>query len=213
VHGRRDGRRCGVACGGKSRGGLLRGRWLGALRHEAPPVQQTAERLGVEGDAATLQVLKTIHTTHGGKISLARLLSGTLKDGETLFGRNGSGERVSGLFTLTGQEPTKISDAVAGATVALGRMDDVVTGETLSSAKGETTQRLSVQPPSPVYGRALSAAEKKDEVKLTTALSKIIEEDPSIALEHDADTHDMVLWGQGEMHLRVALERLSLIHI
>src|SRR5207342_554594 len=61
----------------------------------------------------------------------------------------------------------------------------------------------------PVFGLAIAAKEKKDEVKLTAAISKIIEEDPSISLTHSQDMGEMVLWGQGEMHLRVALEKLT----
>jgi elongation factor G len=59
-----------------------------------------------------------------------------------------------------------------------------------------------------VYGMAISVSDRKDEVKLTSAVTKLIEEDPSLSLEINGGTHEMVLWGQGEMHLRVALERL-----
>ena len=59
-----------------------------------------------------------------------------------------------------------------------------------------------------MFGLAIAAKEKKDEVKLTAAIAKIIEEDPSISLSHSQDMGEMVLWGQGEMHLRVALEKL-----
>ena len=59
-----------------------------------------------------------------------------------------------------------------------------------------------------MFGMAIAAKEKKDEVKLTAAIAKIIEEDPSLSLSHSQDMGEMVLWGQGEMHLRVALEKL-----
>ena len=65
------------------------------------------------------------------------------------------------------------------------------------------------EPPQPVYGVAIGVRDRKDEVKLTGALARLMEEDPSLKLEHARDTHQMVLWGQGEMHLRVALERLK----
>ena len=63
--------------------------------------------------------------------------------------------------------------------------------------------------PRPVYGIAIELKDRKDEVKLSAALAKLIDEDPSLILEHSKDTHQVVLWGQGEMHLRVALERLK----
>ena len=205
-----DGLICPVLLGSAENGnGILR--LMKALRHEVRGIAQTAERLGVSSDdgAAIVQVLKTFHTTHGGKLSVARVLAGDIKDGTVLYGAEGNDERVSGIFSLMGQEPKKLGSAGAGATVALGRMDSVATGTTLSSTKGECEQIMPVTAMPGVFGKAISARERKDEVKLSTAIGKIIEEDPSIALDHNADTNEMVLWGQGEMHLRVALERLS----
>lgn len=205
-----DGLICPVLLGSAENGnGILR--LMKALRHEAPDVSQTASRLGVDadGDEKVVQVLKTVHTTHGGKLSVARVLAGTIEDGAVLYGREAQDERVSGIFSLMGQEPTKMAKAETGATVALGRMESVVTGETLSSTKGECRQLRPVERMPGVFGLAIAAQERKDEVKLTTAIGKIIEEDPSLSLEHNPDTNEMVLWGQGEMHLRVALERLA----
>jgi len=187
--------------------GILR--LMKALRHEAPPVTQTAERLGLStGPGAVAQILKTFHTTHGGKLSVARVLRGTFKDGDTVIGANGEDERIGGLFTLKGQEATKASQAVAGDTVGLGRLEGISTGETVSTEKG-VDQLVSIAPPPPVLGKAIAAKERKDEVKLTSAIHKIIDEDPSLSLVHKQDAGEMVLNGQGEMHLRVAQERLT----
>ena len=187
--------------------GILR--LLKALRHEAPGLTRTVERIGVSGDEPVLQVMKTFHTTHGGKLSLARILSGNISDGDTIYGRDGETDRISGLFTLMGQEPSKISKAGAGDTVALGRLENICTGDTLSTIKGSTLQLIDLDVPAPVYEVAVTATERKDEVKLTSAIHKIIEEDLSIGLEHNQSTNEIVLRGQGEMHLRVTLERLT----
>jgi len=188
--------------------GILR--LLKALRHEAPGVAETVARLGAaQKTGASAQVLKTFHTAHGGKLSLARVLSGEIVDGAVLYGAKGEDERVAGVFTLMGQEPKKQDKAATGDTVALGRLESVATGETISSEKGTPKQLVTIEMLEPVYAMALSARERKDEVKLTGALAKIMEEDPSISLEHNQTSHEMVVWGQGEMHLRVALERLT----
>ncbi len=188
--------------------GILR--LLKALRHEAPDVAATAGRLGVEaGGGAVGQVLKTFHTAHGGKLSLTRVLAGEIGEGSVLYGAEGQELRAAGVFTLMGTEQRKSGKAGAGETVALGRLEDIRTGETVSTEKGSTPQVVSVAPPQGVYGLAISVADRKDEVKLTTAAQRLMEEDPSLVLTHEADTHEMVLWGQGEMHLRVALERLA----
>ncbi|MBL8895190.1 MAG: elongation factor G [Rhizobiales bacterium] len=188
--------------------GILR--LLKALRHEVPPVAALAQRLGLKpGPGATVQVLKTFHTAHGGKLSLARVLSGEFADGAVFYGGNGQEARTAGLFQLTGNTPTKIAKVQAGDTVALGRLEGMATGETLSTAKGSTPQLIKIDVSPGVYGLAISVSDRKDEVKLTSAIAKLIEEDPSLSLEHNQDTHEIVLWGQGEMHLRVALERLD----
>ncbi|MGB3139414.1 MAG: elongation factor G [Aestuariivirga sp.] len=186
------------------------GRLLKALRHEAPTVEATAKRLGLKsGAGATAQVLKTFHTASGGKLSIARVLAGELPDGAVVYGASGQEARVAGVFSMLGATPTKVPKATLGDTVALGRLEKINTGETISTVKGATKQ-LAVQTPAPgVYGVAVSVTDRKDEVKLTSSIAKLIEEDPSLSLEHNANTHEMVLWGQGEMHLRVALERLQ----
>jgi elongation factor G len=185
-------------------------RLLKALRHEAPGITETVKRLGVEPNSTMMaQTLKTYHTAHGGKLTLARVLSGTMADGQVLYGGRGQEGRVAGVFQLMGTEPKKIAAAKAGDTVALGRLEQMATGETISSAKGTTKQAFKLEVNPPVYGLAISVPDRKDEVKLTAAVAKLMEEDPSLSLVHNQDTHEMVLWGQGEMHLRVALERLA----
>ena len=186
------------------------GRLLKALRHEAPDVTMTAKRVGLKSNGgAVAQVLKTFHTAHGGKLSLARILCGEVADGAVFHGGKGQDSRTAGVFTLLGVTPNKVAKAVAGDTVALGRLDNMATAETISTTRGNTPQLVAVQRASGVYGLAISVSDRKDEVKLTSAIAKLIEEDPSLALDHNQDTHEMVLWGQGEMHLRVALERLQ----
>jgi elongation factor G len=201
-----DGLICPVLMGSAENGnGILR--LLKALRHETPFVQSTVKRLGVDKAPSCAFVAKTFHTAHGGKLSLARVLTGTFADGTTVYG-GADEERISGVFTVMGQEPLKRGEAGAGDTVAFGRLDSTKTGDTLTEDKGKKLAIKTAEVATPVFGMAIAAKEKKDEVKLTAAIAKIIEEDPSISLSHSQDMGEMVLWGQGEMHLRVALEKL-----
>jgi len=202
----RDGLICPVLMGSAENGhGILR--LLKALRHEAPFVEQTATRLGLDKEKSCAFIAKTFHTAHGGKLSLARVLRGNFADGASLYG-GADEERISGIFNVTGQEPQKRGEAKQGDTVAFGRLDSTKTGDSLSEEKGKAGKVIAPKPSAPVFGLAIGAKEKKDEVKLTAALAKIIEEDPSISLTHAQDMGEMVLWGQGEMHLRVAIEKL-----
>ena len=183
-------------------------RLLKALRHEAPFVDSTARRLKLENAKSAAHVLKTIYTAHGGKLSLVRVLAGEFGEGTVVQGAR-SEERAAAAFSMLGQEAKKRGPAKAGDTVALGRLEKIYSGETLSAEKAGGTQIKAPEPPQPVYGVAIGVKDRKDEVKLTGALARLMEEDPSLRLEHAKDTHQMVLWGQGEMHLRVALERLK----
>jgi elongation factor G len=202
----REGLICPVLLGSAEKGnGIVR--LLKALRHEAPFVDETARRLKLENARSAALVIKTLHSAHGGKLSVARVLAGDLAEGATVFGE-GTEERVAGVFSLVGAEAKKRGPAKAGETVALGRLEKVKTGETLTLEKSGIKQVERAIMPQPVYGVAIELKDRKDEVKLTTALARLVEEDPSLSLEHTRDTHQMVLWGQGEMHLRVALERL-----
>ncbi len=203
----REGLICPVFLGSAEHGnGIVR--LLKAIRHEAPTVKDTARRLKIENTKSSAQVIKTIHTPHGGKLSVVRVLTGEIGEGTELNG-DGHNERASGIFSLIGETVRKRGTAHAGDTVGVGRLEKIGTGETLTSERGSIKQVAPLKRPAPVYGLAISLKDRKDEVKLSAALSKLTEEDPALSLDHSQDTHQMVLWGQGEMHLRVALERLK----
>jgi elongation factor G len=185
-------------------------RLLKALRHESPGVSETAQRLGVKaGNEPVALVLKTFHTTHGGKMSVVRLLSGQAGDGTTLATSAGDAGRVSGVFKPMGQHFEKRGQATVGETVALGKLETARTGDTLSSGKQPVAPLLQAKPYAPVLAIAVQAKERKDDVKLGPAFTKLTEEDPSLSVVHNAESHEVVIWGQGEMHLRVASERLA----
>jgi elongation factor G len=205
----REGLVCPVLMGTTTRAnGVLR--LMKALRHESPGIVETAKRLGVKaGSDAVAYVLKTLNTAHGGKMSVARVISGQAGDGTTLLSGDDEAGRVAGVFKLVGQTTEKRGPAAVGETVAFAKLDKAKTGDTLSAGKQAHAALAKVEPYPPVLAIAISAKERKDDVKLGQALNKLAEEDPSITIEHNAETHEVVLWGQGEMHLRVATERLS----
>jgi elongation factor G len=185
-------------------------RLLKALRHEVPEVGVTADRAGLKtGEGAIIQVLKTFHSAHGGKLSLSRIFSGSIKEGGVLHSRDGADVRIGGICHLKGEAQTKVTDAKAGDTVALLRLDHVVTGETLSDSKTRKLAKIDIEQLAPVYRLAIEALDRKDEVKLTAAIQKMREEDPSLHFEQNAELHEMSLVGQGEIHLKVAVERLQ----
>jgi elongation factor G len=180
-------------------------RLLELLAKEVPAPEVTNERLGVPlNGTAAVQILKTYHLTHAGKLSLARIWCGEVKDGMTL-----GDMRVGGVFKMFGAEHENIGSAVAGQIVGLGRMDEARTGQVLVNGSGDTPPEVpAAEPLKPMYAFAVSAENRNDEVKMSGALAKLTDEDPSLRFEQDPELHQSLLWGQGEMHLRVALERL-----
>jgi elongation factor G len=140
-------------------------RLLKALRHEAPDVCAAAKRLAIgPGNDTVVQVLKTFHSSHGGKLSLVRVLRGTLKDSAVLHGDDGREARIGGILSLSGDRQIKRNGAIEGDTVALARLEHFHTGETLSTAKAGAG-RTKVETLAPVYRFAIEAADRKDEVK------------------------------------------------
>ena len=190
---------------------------LEALLREAPEPAVTVERRGMfldNSDTRTsdtrtsdtvplAQVLKTYCTPQGGKLSLVRVWQGTVTDNMTL-----NGVRAGGMYRLCGQQQQSLNAAAAGSIVALARMEGIKTGDTLSldAELVETLPRA--ERIEPVYALAIMPEKRSDEVKLSSALTKLVEEDRSLHWEQHGDTHEIILWGQGEIHLQVALDRL-----
>jgi elongation factor G len=204
----RDGNVTPVLIGTAEKGnGVLR--LLKTIRHDVADVEATRKRLGVTDSAGTIaQVMKTIHTAHGGKLSVARILSGTVNDGNELTLPDGGTARVSGIYRLLGKDQAKLPSAKVGETVALGKLDGARTGQTLGSGKSGAKQLVEVSPPQPVFSIALRPRERKDDVKMSAAIQRLAEEDPSLVVAHQ-DTGETILSGHGEMHLRVTVERLD----
>jgi elongation factor G len=196
-----------VLIGAGQRGhGILR-LWK-ALRHDVLPASETARRRGIEpSDQPLVQIFKTVQAgqAYAGKLSYARIWRGSLRDGTTL-----DGSRVGGLYHFASGEPVRVQAAQAGELVAIGRLENVATGAVLGPA-GKANLPFP-EPPPPVYAFAIAAKDRKDDVKLSGALHKIVEEDPSLTIEQSRETGETLLRGQGEIHLNVTLERLASVY-
>jgi len=184
-------------------------RLLKALRHDTPFVEETAKRRDLPSNGVALngggvaECFKVLHQAHAGKLSLCRVWSGSLSEGQSL-----GGVRIGSLFRPFGQRLDKANEVTAGEIVALAKVDALSAGQAVSAA-GITAVADFPPAESPVFTLALAAKNRNDEVKLSGALHKITEEDPSLAYEQRAETHELLLKGQGEMHLKVAVEKLA----
>lgn len=173
------------------------------LKEETPTLDATMQRLQLpKGQGFLAQSFKTLHAPHVGKLSFVRVWRGEVADGQAL-----GGMRVAGVYRLFGGQQAKQSKAGAGEVVALGHLDTVATGQGIASGGMEELPWVDLL--QPVSALSLKATKNGDEVKLSAALAKLAEEDPSLQVELLAESHEQVLWGQGEIHLRNALDRLK----
>lgn len=174
-----------------------------ALRHETPQPAETAARLGIPaGDGLCATVFKTLHQSHTGKLSLARLWQGGIAENAML-----GTKRLAGLYRMMGGSIERQPQAGAGDVVALGRLDDIATGMLLDAGGLGTALPDWPAAAPPIHALALIPTDRKDEVKLTAALGKLRDEDPSLVI----DQHDgqLLLKGQGEIHLKLAVDKLK----
>src|SRR5271170_292625 len=160
----RDGLVCPVLMGTAMRAnGVLR--LMKALRHESPGIAETAKRLGLKGGADSVAyVLKTQNSTHGGRVSIARVLAGQAGDGTTFLSPDEEAGRVAGVFKLVGQSTEKRGPASVGEAVAFAKLERAKTGDTLSAGKQVHAALANVVPYPPVLAIAISAKERKDDV-------------------------------------------------
>ncbi|MBO6783421.1 MAG: elongation factor G [Alphaproteobacteria bacterium] len=174
-----------------------------SLRHDTPHAATTAMRRGhVTGDGLCAEVFKT-SSARTGKFSHARVWAGELTEGQTL-----GDVRLGQMYRLTGQEQEKVKAAVAGDVVALSRIEELRTGDVLNDA-GRVPSPVWPRPLSPVFAMSVTPERRDDDVKLSSALARLVTDDPSYVVEHEPDTGELLLRGQGEIHLAVAADRLE----
>lgn len=180
-------------------------RLLKTLRHETPPSSAAAERLGASGPSAF--IFKVSHGGAMGRLSFARTFGGPLKEGAELKTGEGETVRVGTLFTVQGEKTAKLGEAQAGDVVAIAKIEEVHAGHWL--AAGKAPAAIDVAQPARNYALAIATKDRKDDVRLSTALHKLIEEDRALAWEQDEALHETRLKGVNDEHLKVTLERLK----
>ncbi|MDJ0896795.1 MAG: elongation factor G [Alphaproteobacteria bacterium] len=178
-------------------------RLLKALRHETPAPNALAERLGISAGPAAITV-KTTHQQHAGKMSFVRVVSGELNEGMKM-----GDEKLQNLLRVNGGKRDRIDKAVTGDVIALTRIDSAETGKLLANGAGEGVELDWPEPPPAVLARAIHTENRQDDVKLSSALQRLTEEDPSFRIERREETGELLLWGQGEIHLRLATDWLK----
>jgi elongation factor G len=181
---------------------------------DAPPLTVQAGSTTTEiacdpGALTLLSVTKTFNDSHTGKMSLCKVVSGTLTPDAVLINTRTRGEeRLHALQALSGHTTTPASSVVAGDYVAILRLNGTRTGDTLAP-KGQPVTVPFPEPPPPALLVAVKPATRADDDKLMSALQRLCDEDPSLTVTRDDETHQTILGVSGEVHLSVTLERLE----
>jgi elongation factor G len=179
-------------------------RLLKLLRHEAPAPAQTAARVGASG----VHVFKIANGGAVGRLAYARVLGSGLAEGSELKA-GGEPVRVGALFSVQGDKTAKIANADTGDIVAIAKADAARTGMILGAqGHGDGSARLIELPPRNA-ALAIATRNRNDDVKLSTALHKLVEEDPALDWRQDEVSHETVLTGINDEHLHVTLAKLK----
>ncbi len=178
-------------------------RLLKALRHEAPDARAAAERLGLDGPSA--YVFGVSYAGQSGKLAYARAFGAPLKEGAELTLPDGARNRAGGLLSLMGGAQKKVATCEEGEIVALAKVDAAAAGMVLS-ADGKPREGPPLERHPPLFGMAIAPKDRKDDVRLSTALNKLVEEDWGLTVRRDSQ--QTLIEGRGESHLNLTLDRL-----
>ncbi|QDP20286.1 elongation factor G [Sphingomonas xanthus] len=180
-------------------------RLLKALRHEAPGPASTARRLGVE--KPSMYVFKIYHGGSVGRLALARTLGGPVRENSDFTSSGGEQGRLGALFSVQGDKTAKVAQVQDGDIAAVAKVDGVRSGDWLGEASLPPPVDLDL--PSRNCALAIEPADRKDDVKLSGALARILEEDAALSLEQDEASHEMRLRGVNDEHLKTTLAKLK----
>jgi len=179
-------------------------RLLKALRHEAPSAQAAATRLSASDPS--MYAFKVLHGSIG-RLALARVLGGRIKEGSELKASDGEHARAGSMFKVQGEKTQKIGEAQPGDVIAVAKVDGVQAGQWLGS--GKVPPDIDIDYPARNCAFAIEPADRKDDVKLSGALQRLTEEDAGLIVEHDEANHEIRLRGVNDEHLNTVIGRLK----
>jgi elongation factor G len=179
-------------------------RLLKLLRHEAPAPDAAAARLGI---TSGFHVFKISHGGAMGRLALGRVFGPALGEGEELVTPAGP-TRAGALFALQGEKTAKLAEAAPGAVIAVAKLESAAAGQMLGR-RGGSARNIAVEYPPRNVVLAIATRDRRDDVKLSTALHRLCEEDPSLQWSQDDASHETLLRGLNEEHLAVVLARLE----
>jgi elongation factor G len=182
---------------------------ISPIRGKNPKDGKEVERKPLPTEPFSAYVFKTIADPYAGRLSIFRVYSGVLKaDSTVLNATTGTKERIGQVFYLLGKKQVAAQIVDPGEIGVVAKLKDTYTGDTLSDESNPIVFEK-VRFAEPLISYALEPKSKGDEEKVSSALSRILEEDPTLRFQRDEETKEMLLSGMGQVHLEVTLERLK----
>ena len=170
---------------------------------------EPVERISVTDAPMSAFVFKTIVDPFVGKISVMKVITGKINSGTEVYNeRIGKTEKLGKLFFLRGKEQLELNYAEAGDIVAVAKLQNTKSGDTLCD-KSDVIRYLPLDFPSPTFYIAIEALDKNDDEKMGVGLARLREEDPSFVVERNNETHQTLLGGQGDIQLGIILAKLK----
>ena len=174
-----------------------------------PKTDQAEERRPNPKEPFSAMVFKTVSDPFTGKLSLFRVYSGTVKSDSVVFNPNKNcSERIGQILLPEGKKQKAVIEAVAGDIVAVAKLKETTTGDTLCDP-GKPIIYECPMSMKPVISFALEPKSKGDEEKIFSGLSRLTEEDPALHIQRDEETKEMIISGMGQVHVEVAIEKLK----
>jgi len=192
---------------GSAQNGFGIGRLLKMLRHDTPRAATTAARLGIENGTAA--IFKISHGCAVGRLALARLFGAPLTEGTELVASDGTRTRAGSLFALQGGQTSKVARAEPGDVVGIAKLDTAQAGDRLGTNGRAPAAPAATARPVTNCALAIAAKDHKDDVRLSTALNRLAEEDAALRWGTDEATGETLLHGLNDEHLGVVIARLK----
>jgi elongation factor G len=191
----------------------------GILAYLPSPIERAGVKAKIKGEEKSVQpspdepfsalVFKTLSDPYTGRISLMRVFSGRMNpDGTVTNSSRDTDEKLVGLFFLQGKDQVAAGQVKAGDIAATAKLKATVTGDTLC-AKGAAVEFPAIKFPEPSISFAIEPKSRADEDRISQATHRITDEDPTVRIERDADTSQLLISGNGELHVRIITERLK----
>lgn len=189
------------------------GRTRRLIRQDAEAMTEAQVEVQCTDDAPLLaRVFKLEQDAHSGTVAFLRILQGTMSANTSFcVAQEKKPRRAGHVLKVEGREHNRLEGtAHAGDIVAMAKMEGLSIGQVIRDTSLEGEYRVTdMRYPNPMYSLAITPTKRNDEAKLAAGLSKLSEEDPTFRVTHNAETHEQLMSGLGELHLRIMLERLE----